>query len=87
MQHGQGDRVSVDVAGRLHRSADNAIGHLFDWFSNGDLEVPTASHSITCHLNQRSFDSLPYGATYAFRSGITSMPGEEDRQDGGPRSH
>jgi dihydrofolate reductase len=35
---------------------DNSIGHLFDWFSNGDLEFPTASPGITFHLNQRSFD-------------------------------
>jgi dihydrofolate reductase len=34
---------------------DNTIGHLFDWFSNGAIEFPTASPGITFHLNQRSF--------------------------------
>src|SRR3954467_14567846 len=33
---------------------DNTIGRLFDWLQNGDVEVPTATPSITLHLSPRS---------------------------------
>lgn len=36
--------------------ADNTIGHLFDWFDNGDVELRTINPEITFHLNQESFD-------------------------------
>jgi dihydrofolate reductase len=35
---------------------DNTIGHLFDWFDNGDIEARTVDPGITFHLNQASFD-------------------------------
>jgi len=35
---------------------DNTIGHLFDWFDNGDVELRTANPDITFHLNRVSFD-------------------------------
>src|ERR1700710_355413 len=35
---------------------DNTIGHLFDWFDNGDHEARTENPDITFHLNERSFE-------------------------------
>ena len=33
---------------------DNSIGRLFDWYQNGDVEVPTATDQITFHLSKAS---------------------------------
>lgn len=33
---------------------DNTIGRLFDWYQNGDVEIPTASPTITFHLTPQS---------------------------------
>jgi dihydrofolate reductase len=33
---------------------DNTIGRLFDWYQNGDVEVPTATPEITFHLTPQS---------------------------------
>lgn len=33
---------------------DNTIGRLFDWYQNGDVEVPTAAGHITFHLSRAS---------------------------------
>jgi dihydrofolate reductase len=33
---------------------DNTIGQLFDWYQNGDVEVPTATPDITFHLTPQS---------------------------------
>jgi dihydrofolate reductase len=33
---------------------DNTIGRLFDWFQNGDVEIPTATPEITLHLTPQS---------------------------------
>jgi dihydrofolate reductase len=33
---------------------DNTIGRLFDWYQNGDVEVPTATEDITFHLSPQS---------------------------------
>jgi dihydrofolate reductase len=33
---------------------DNTIGRLFDWYQNGDVEVPTATPDITFHLTPES---------------------------------
>ena len=33
---------------------DNTIGRLFDWYQNGEVEVPTATPRITFHLTPQS---------------------------------
>jgi len=33
---------------------DNTIGRLFDWYQNGDVEVPSATPDITFHLTPQS---------------------------------
>jgi dihydrofolate reductase len=35
---------------------DNTIGHLFDWYDNGDHEYRTETPDITFHLNDASFE-------------------------------
>jgi dihydrofolate reductase len=35
---------------------DNTIGHLFDWYNNGDVECPTASPDITLHISPKSIE-------------------------------
>ena len=47
--------ASMSLDGYIAK-ADNTIGHLFDWFDNGDVEYRTVNPDITLHLNQESFD-------------------------------
>ncbi len=47
--------ASMSLDGYIAK-ADNTIGHLFDWFDNGDVEYRTINPDITLHLNQASFD-------------------------------
>ena len=47
--------ASMSLDGYIAK-ADNTIGHLFDWFDNGDVELRTINPDITLHLNQESFD-------------------------------
>ena len=47
--------ASMSLDGYIAK-ADNTIGHLFDWFDNGDMEYRTVNPDITLHLNQQSFD-------------------------------
>jgi dihydrofolate reductase len=35
---------------------DNTIGRLFDWYTNGDIESPTASPDITFHISPKSIE-------------------------------
>jgi dihydrofolate reductase len=50
-------QASMSLDGFIAK-ADNTIGHLFDWFNNGDLELRTINPDITFHLNQESFNYL-----------------------------
>ena len=50
-------QASMSLDGFIAK-ADNTIGHLFDWFDNGDVELRTINPDITFHLNQESFDYL-----------------------------
>ena len=50
-------QASMSLDGFIAK-ADNTIGHLFDWFDNGDVELRTINPDITFHLNQESFDHL-----------------------------
>ena len=43
--------ASMSLDGYIAK-ADNTIGHLFDWFDNGDIECRTINPDITFHLNQ-----------------------------------
>ncbi len=45
--------ASMSLDGYIAKD-DNTIGRLFDWYQNGDVEVPTATADITFHLSQRS---------------------------------
>jgi len=45
--------ASMSLDGYIAKD-DNTIGHLFDWYQNGDVEVPTATPDITFHLSPRS---------------------------------
>lgn len=45
--------ASMSLDGYIAR-ADNTIGHLFDWFDNGDHELSTISPDITLHLSAES---------------------------------
>src|SRR3954468_6137581 len=45
--------ASMSLDGYIAKD-DNTIGRLFDWFQNGDVEVPTASEGITFHLSPQS---------------------------------
>lgn len=47
--------ASMSLDGYIAK-ADNTIGHLFDWFDNGDIDLKTINPDITFHLNQQSFD-------------------------------
>jgi dihydrofolate reductase len=47
--------ASMSLDGYIAKD-DNTIGHLFDWFDNGELEYRTINPDITLHLNQASFD-------------------------------
>ena len=47
--------ASMSLDGYIAK-ADNTIGHLFDWFDNGDVELRTVNPDITLHLNQESHD-------------------------------
>jgi dihydrofolate reductase len=47
--------ASMSIDGYIAKD-DNTIGHLFDWFDNGELEYRTINPDITLHLNQASFD-------------------------------
>ena len=47
--------ASMSLDGYIAK-ADNTIGHLFDWFDNGDVEFQTINPDITLHLNRESFD-------------------------------
>jgi dihydrofolate reductase len=33
---------------------DNTIGRLFDWYANGDVDIPTATPGLTFHLSSTS---------------------------------
>jgi hypothetical protein len=48
--YGQGHFVGVDVVGWLHRSPDNTVGSLFDWYNSGDIEVATAIKELAFML-------------------------------------
>ena len=50
-------QASMSLDGFIAK-ADNTIGHLFDWFDNGDVELRTIDPDITFHLNQESFNHL-----------------------------
>jgi dihydrofolate reductase len=45
--------ASMSLDGYIARS-DNTVGRLFDWYQNGDVEVPTASPGLAFHLGPRS---------------------------------
>src|SRR4051812_45078066 len=47
--------ASMSLDGYIAKD-DNTIGHLFDWFDNGNIEARTINPDITFHLNQSSFD-------------------------------
>jgi dihydrofolate reductase len=47
--------ASMSLDGYIAK-ADNTIGHLFDWFDNGDVEFQTINPDITFHLNRASSD-------------------------------
>ena len=45
--------ASMSLDGYIAKD-DNTIGRLFDWYQNGEVEVPTASEDITFHLSPQS---------------------------------
>ena len=45
--------ASMSLDGYIAKD-DNTIGRLFDWYQNGDVEVPTATEDLTFHLSPRS---------------------------------
>jgi dihydrofolate reductase len=45
--------ASMSLDGYIAKQ-DNSIGRLFDWYQNGDVEVPTATPDITFHLTPAS---------------------------------
>lgn len=45
--------ASMSLDGYIAKD-DNTIGHLFDWYQNGDVVVPTATPAITFHLSPKS---------------------------------
>jgi len=47
--------ASMSLDGYIAKQ-DNTIGHLFDWYDNGDHEYRTESPDITFHLNNASFE-------------------------------
>lgn len=46
-------QASMSLDGFIARP-DNSIGHLFDWYDAGDVEVPTATAGLTFHLTPTS---------------------------------
>jgi dihydrofolate reductase len=47
--------ASMSLDGYISKH-DNSIGRLFDWYQNGDVEIPTVDPDITFHLTPRSAD-------------------------------
>jgi dihydrofolate reductase len=45
--------ASMSLDGFIARD-DNTIGRLFDWYQNGEVEVPTVTASLSLHLTPRS---------------------------------
>ena len=45
--------ASMSLDGYIAKN-DNTIGRLFDWYENGDVEVPTATPDLTFHLSPQS---------------------------------
>ncbi len=45
--------ASVSLDGYIAKD-DNTIGRLFDWYQNGEVEIPTATEDITFHLSTQS---------------------------------
>ena len=45
--------ASMSLDGYIAKD-DNTIGRLFDWYQNGEVEVPTATEGITFHLSPQS---------------------------------
>jgi dihydrofolate reductase len=58
--------ASMSLDGCIARH-DNTIGRLFDWYQNGDVEVPSASPGITFHLTPRSAE---YWRSWTSRLGV-----------------
>jgi dihydrofolate reductase len=48
-------QASMSLDGYIAK-ADNSIGRLFDWYTAGEVEVPTATPGITFHLTPASAD-------------------------------
>jgi dihydrofolate reductase len=45
--------ASMSLDGYIAKD-DNTIGRLFDWYENGDVEIPTATPDLTFHLSAAS---------------------------------
>jgi len=45
--------ASMSLDGYIAKD-DNSIGRLFDWYSNGEVDVPTATEGMTFHLSPPS---------------------------------
>ena len=47
--------ASMSLDGYIAKS-DNTIGRLFDWYDNGEVEIPTATEGLTFHVSRQSAD-------------------------------
>ena len=45
--------ASMSLDGYIAKD-DNTIGRVFDWYQNGEVEIPTATEGITLHLSPQS---------------------------------
>ncbi len=45
--------ASMSLDGYIAKD-DNTIGRLFDWYDNGDVEIPTATEGLTFHVSPQS---------------------------------
>src|SRR5664279_3452803 len=56
--------ASMSLDGYIAKD-DNTIGRLFDWYQNGEVEIPTATEGITLHLSPQSAE---YWGTVGLRA-------------------
>ncbi|MGH9223049.1 MAG: dihydrofolate reductase family protein [Acidimicrobiales bacterium] len=48
--------ASMSIDGYISGPGESGFEHLFDWYGNGDVEVPTADPNMTVRLTQVSAD-------------------------------
>ena len=78
--------ASMSLDGYIAKD-DNTIGRLFDWYQNGEVEIPTATPDITFHLSPQSAE---YWRRWVVRTGCAGLRADAvrlHRRVGRPAHH